>query len=259
MNKKQERAFVVVWEFRIRRGKRREFEQAYDPDGDWAKLFRSSKGYIRTELIRDSGKAGRYLTLDFWKSRQTYEQFKKKNKAEYQALDKKCEALIGDETAIGRFECFGSPKPEPHIRAATVHDIPSIVSLEREVQTAAHWPELSYRRVLQQKSPHPIAYISEEAGAVLGFVIARVIGPDCELENIVVDRTNRSRGIGSDLIHALIKAAIVQRVECLFLEVRESNQAARALYEKYGFAITGRRKGYYTAPAEDAVLYALRL
>lgn len=259
MSKKQEIAFVVVWEFSIRRSKRREFEQAYGPDGDWAKLFRGGKGYIRTELIRDWQKAGRYLTLDFWESRPSYEQFKKKNRASYRALDKKCVSLTEDEIEIGHFECLANVPLQPHIRPATVDDVRSIVSLEREVQSAAHWPELTYRRVFEEKGRQPIAFVCEAAGAVQGFVIGRAIGPDCELENVVVDHRNRSRGIGSTLVRALIRAARTQKVERIFLEVRESNQAAHSLYEKCGFRITGRRKAYYTAPAEDAVLYTWRL
>ncbi len=247
---------MVVWEFRIRRGRRQEFERAYRPDGDWAKLFRSGKGYIRSELIRDSRKAGHYLTLDFWKSRQTYEHFKKRNRAAYHALDKKCQLLTEDEIEIGRFECLGKARSALRIRPANVDDIPSIVSLERDVQSAAHWPERTYRGVLQQKSPYPIAFVYEEAGALQGFLIARATDADCELENIVVGRRSQSRGIGSNLIRALIGAARTQKVERIFLEVRESNLGARALYEKCGFAITGRRKAYYTAPAEDAILYA---
>ena len=259
MQKKREREFVVVWEFRVRRAKRREVEQAYSPDGDWAKLFRTSKGYIRTELIRDSRKAGRYLTLDVWESRSAYEQFKKRNRAAYRAFDKKCELLTEDEIEIDRFECLGKVRSEQHIRSADIDDIPSIISLERDVQSAAHWPELTYRRVLEQKSLQPIAFVCEAAGALQGFLIARATDADYELENIVVGRKSQSRGIGSNLIRALIDAARTRKVERIFLEVCESNQAARALYEKCGFAITGRRKTYYAAPAEDAVLYSLRL
>lgn len=47
-----------------------------------------------------------------------------------------------------------------------------------------------------------------------------------------------------------------QNGEAVFLEVRESNMAARRLYEKLGFAETGRRRGYYANPPEDAVLYS---
>jgi heme-degrading monooxygenase HmoA len=95
--------FVIIWEFRIRRRKRREFERAYGPDGEWAKFFRTGKGYIATELIRDSQKPDRYITLDFWRSRKHYENFKKQNRKMYQTIDKRCEALTTHEYEIGQF------------------------------------------------------------------------------------------------------------------------------------------------------------
>jgi len=95
--------FVIVWEFHARANKQREFEKAYAPDGVWGTLFRSGDGYIRTELIRDREDPLRYVTIDVWQSRQAYERFKKKNWAEYQAIDKKCESLTRSEKLIGEF------------------------------------------------------------------------------------------------------------------------------------------------------------
>ncbi len=103
-SKTKKTEFVVVWEFRGRSGKRRDFERIYGPDGDWAKLFRSGKGYIRTELIRDIETPRRYLTLDFWTSRQAYARFKKENRTEYQAIDEKCASLTEGEALVGEFQ-----------------------------------------------------------------------------------------------------------------------------------------------------------
>jgi ribosomal-protein-alanine N-acetyltransferase len=61
--------------------------------------------------------------------------------------------------------------------------------------------------------------------------------------------------MGSKLTCALVGPVRQRKVTRVFLEVRESNAAARALYEKCGFQISGRRKSYYSDPAEDAVLY----
>jgi len=99
--------FVIAWEFRVRPGKRRAFEKAYGVDGDWAKFFRSGKGYICTELIRDLETPLRYLTLDFWASREAFDRFKKENRAEYHAIDQKCGSLTEKERRIGQFETVG--------------------------------------------------------------------------------------------------------------------------------------------------------
>jgi len=94
---------VIVWEFRISSAKRRAFERAYGPDGEWAKFFRKGKGFLGTELIRDANDAGRYLTLDFWKSRKDYERFKRQNREMYQLIDQRCEAFTTKESEIGQF------------------------------------------------------------------------------------------------------------------------------------------------------------
>jgi heme-degrading monooxygenase HmoA len=95
--------FIVVWEFRVRPGKGRYFEKIYGPDGVWGEFFRRGKGYIRTELIRDLKMPRRYLTVDVWTSREACLRFKRKNRIEYQAIDKRCGALTEDEVKIGEF------------------------------------------------------------------------------------------------------------------------------------------------------------
>ncbi len=96
-------SFAVIWEFRVTPRKRRAFERAYAREGVWAKFFRKGKGYIGTELIHDHRDPRRYLTLDFWKSRKHYENFKKQNQMEYEAIDAKCEVLTTTESEIGQF------------------------------------------------------------------------------------------------------------------------------------------------------------
>ena len=105
MSKKNARKveFVIVWEFRVKSGKRREFETVYGSGGDWVCFFRHGKGYIRTELIRDVENPSRYLTLDFWTTRQAYLRFKKENRASYQAIDEKCISFTEGEALIGEF------------------------------------------------------------------------------------------------------------------------------------------------------------
>jgi ribosomal-protein-alanine acetyltransferase len=94
---------------------------------------------------------------------------------------------------------------------------------------------------------------------VLGFLVARHLAPEWELENIVVSPSARRTGLGARLFDALLTRARETNSYAVFLEVRESNAAARSLYEKAGFEPTGFRKAYYTNPQEDAVLYRLNL
>ena len=270
--------FTAVWEFYVRSDKCRAFEKAYGPNGDWAKLFGQGEGYIRTELIRDPKTPGRYVTVDFWKSRQAFERFKKQNIAAYKALDKKCNSLTKSEKLIGEFEAMEpaevlrvirttalktDPKREHaavSIRSATPADLPAIIALEREAVSAAHWNETAYRDIFKQDAPARIALVSnDQNGATQGFVIARISSQDCEFENIVVADSARRQGMGSTLLQALIAGARRRRAARIFLEVRQSNAGARAFYEKFGFALDGGRKSYYSNPVEDALSYTLTL
>ena len=162
-------------------------------------------------------------------------------------------------------------KPQPvTIRPATAVDIPALIALERESATAAHWTEQQYNRLLQshdagvktlvliarEDAPDPNPHANT---SLLGFLVARHLPPEWELENIVVVSTARRGGIGTLLLDALLLRARETNSDSVFLEVRDSNLAARTLYEKAGFELTGRRKSYYKLPEEDAVLYRKRL
>jgi ribosomal-protein-alanine N-acetyltransferase len=151
------------------------------------------------------------------------------------------------------------------IRPASADDIFSLMNLERQCATAAHWTEQQYRQAFQSESVErlvlvaeaspPEASDSDKPGDLVGFLVARHLAPEWELENIVVAPKARRKGLGMRLLDALLAAAQETHSDAVFLEVRESNAAARTLYEKAGFLQTGRRKSYYTSPVEDALQY----
>jgi heme-degrading monooxygenase HmoA len=95
--------FLVIWEFTVREDKETVFEQAYGPDGEWARLFRRDPAYAGTELVRDSKRKRKYLTLDYWASQEAYDAFRERHLAEYKAIDAKCEAMTESEREIGRY------------------------------------------------------------------------------------------------------------------------------------------------------------
>jgi heme-degrading monooxygenase HmoA len=95
--------YVLIWEFQVRAGKEREFERVYGSQGDWARFFAQSSGYLGTELHRDATTRGRYVTVDRWNSREEYETFRSQHGAEYQELDAHCEKLTERETPLGAF------------------------------------------------------------------------------------------------------------------------------------------------------------
>ena len=159
-----------------------------------------------------------------------------------------------------------------HIRPGTVADIPHILTLERQSATAGHWTEQQYRQAFQPESPARLLLVAAGASSppvlglkavqgsgIVGFLVAHHLAPEWELENIAVASSARRKGIGKRLLSALLAAARETNSDSVFLEVRQSNAAARTLYEKAGFELTGRRKSYYSDPVEDAVLYRMTL
>jgi heme-degrading monooxygenase HmoA len=96
--------YLIIWEFRVRAGMEKRFEEAYRPQGEWAQFFSQGPGYVRTELNHDLKDGRRYVTLDFWVSREAYENFRQQHASEYAALDQKFEELTEKEWEIGKFE-----------------------------------------------------------------------------------------------------------------------------------------------------------
>ena len=95
--------FLILWEFEVKPGCEKRFEDSYGPQGDWASFFRRDACYRETRLLRDPFHANKYWTADFWDSREAYEAFREKHLDEYQKLDCSFESLTARETALGSF------------------------------------------------------------------------------------------------------------------------------------------------------------
>jgi heme-degrading monooxygenase HmoA len=95
--------FIVIWQFEIDEEKAAAFEAAYGPDGAWAQLFRSSADYKGTELLRDAYIPGSYLTIDRWASEEAFRAFRREHDAEYEQIDRNCDALTSRETRVGAY------------------------------------------------------------------------------------------------------------------------------------------------------------
>jgi len=96
--------FLVLWEYEVKSGSEKQFEEVYGPAGDWARLFRPDSQYLDTRLLHDPFRSNVYLTLDFWTSRNSYEKFMSAHKAEYQAIDALGESLTASERRLGAYE-----------------------------------------------------------------------------------------------------------------------------------------------------------
>jgi len=81
-----------------------EFERVYGPEGEWAAFFRSGRGYVGTELLRDVEVPGRYLVVDRWESRDAYNEFVAANREEYMRRVDETAFHHEHELRLGTFE-----------------------------------------------------------------------------------------------------------------------------------------------------------
>ena len=91
-----------LWKFEVPEATEDRFIAAYRSDGDWAKLFATAPGFVRTELWRDGD--GIYLTADHWESVTAFEAFQATLGDEYRRLDAELEGIAGIETFLGAFD-----------------------------------------------------------------------------------------------------------------------------------------------------------
>ena len=141
------------------------------------------------------------------------------------------------------------------IRLATPADIPAMMCLSDRSGTAAHWSRDRYDQIFAQDSPRRLAMVVQDSQGLQGFSVAQCAVDEWEIENIAIAGPARRRGLGTRLLGEFLDQAHAKGARAVFLEVRESNHAARALYEKWSFEESGRRPRYYSAPVEDAIIY----
>jgi ribosomal-protein-alanine N-acetyltransferase len=101
-------------------------------------------------------------------------------------------------------------------------------------------------------------FVAEKNGAVLGYVGISAIIDEGYITNIAVFPEYRNMGVATALLENLFQFAKQNGLSFISLEVRESNSPAISLYEKFGFLVEGKRKNFYSAPTEDALIMTKR-
>ncbi len=123
---------------------------------------------------------------------------------------------------------------------------------------ASQWSLQQYQSALAENSKRSTLVI-ENAGTICGFLVAHEIDGEWEIENLAVAEKYRCGGLGTQLVREFLQLARRRAAKQIFLEVRESNSAARRLYERCGFVEAGHRNDYYRDPDEDAIVYRVML
>ncbi|WP_375385874.1 ribosomal protein S18-alanine N-acetyltransferase [uncultured Microbacterium sp.] len=145
------------------------------------------------------------------------------------------------------------------LRAATPADLGAIMALERASFPSDAWSEAMMREELA--SPHSWYVIDELAGSVVGYAGLRAPrgSRDADVQTIAIAEASRGRGRGRAMLNALLEEASARGVQEVFLEVRDDNAVAEALYASEGFAEIGRRPHYYQPDDVDAIVMKLDL
>lgn len=131
--------------------------------------------------------------------------------------------------------------------------IPQIAALERECFPDPWSETLLEDALFDPQASFIVAQDSEEEGNVLGYAGLHAVLDEGYIDNIAVHPDARRHGVASALLDVFCRFGAVN-LAFLTLEVRKSNTAAIALYEKHGFQWAGLRPGYYRHPREDAVI-----
>ena len=135
-------------------------------------------------------------------------------------------------------------------------DLFKVADLERRLFSDP-WSIDSFRGAL--RSQNQVFLVCGDDGTIAGYCGMLMVPGEGQILNVAVDENYRRRGLANEMMNSMVDIGTTNEVFLYTLEVRESNAPALALYKSLGFVPTGRRKGYYKNPEEDAILMDLDL
>lgn len=135
-------------------------------------------------------------------------------------------------------------------------DLPEVLAIE-SLSFSEPWTEEMFVHELSSGwiANHLVARADEGSGPhLVGFLCAWIVAGELHINNIAAHPGYRRRGVASQLLEEILCRAKAIGATAGYLEVRASNEAAKALYLRYGFKLVGRRRNYYDHPREDAIV-----
>jgi [ribosomal protein S18]-alanine N-acetyltransferase len=145
----------------------------------------------------------------------------------------------------------------PSIEAMRAGDLDEVLAIEQASFTMP-WSRGAFLYEIEQNRVARCHVVRDE-DRIVGYACLWEIADEIHVTNIAVHPAHRRRGIARHLLSGLIAEGRAREVRILVLEVRPSNHQAIALYESFGFRVTGRRRGYYYDTGEDALVMEMRL
>ena len=141
------------------------------------------------------------------------------------------------------------------VRESGSESCPAVAALER-ASFDVPWSITSVRALLDDGLTR--VWEARTSSTIVGVALLRIVAGEGELLRIAVHPDARRQGVGRALLRAVLSAVADACPLGVFLEVRASNVAGRCLYAREGFVESGRRRNYYDAPREDAILMQWR-
>lgn len=140
------------------------------------------------------------------------------------------------------------------LRTATADDVDAIMAIETAAFALTAWPREAMAREVASEWGRYVVAVDEDVDAIVGYVGLRAVGTEGDVQTIAVAEAARGTGLGRRLIQQAQHDARERGVRELFLEVRDDNAPARALYGSEGFVEIGVRPGYYQPEGVDAIV-----
>jgi ribosomal-protein-alanine N-acetyltransferase len=152
-----------------------------------------------------------------------------------------------------------SLKLDFYIRPMKPNDVDQVHNIDK-LSFTLPWPARSYYFELQNPNGRSwVVEITEPNGQkiIAGMLVLWLIVDEAHIGTIAIHPDYRQHGYGSKLLGHAIRSVQSEGAEIVYLEVRRGNLTAQAMYNKFGFELSGVRKGYYSDNHEDALLYTL--
>lgn len=142
------------------------------------------------------------------------------------------------------------------IRDLMPEDLPEVMAIEKTSFTTPWSETLFMNEIFKPRSLPKAALIGEK---LVGYICGNYLLDEGHILNVTVHPDFRKQGIASQLVDHML--GLLKKEGCLtiFLEVRQSNEAALRMYEKAGFTEIAKRKAYFTIPVEDAIIMSLQM
>jgi [ribosomal protein S18]-alanine N-acetyltransferase len=142
------------------------------------------------------------------------------------------------------------------LRRMRLEDVPAVHEIDT-LSFSMPWSERSFKYEVTENSAAR-TWVAEKDGHIAAMLVLWLIVDEAHIATIATHPDYRKQGIGEQILIEALKAARAEGAQLAFLEVREGNAAAKKMYQKYGFEVTGRRLKYYKDNNEDALLMTLK-